>query len=158
MDTTIRKAELADKKEVLHLLDEFRADCGEQITSNYVESFSARENGALIYESLIGRSDYIVYLLINKDLNVVGIITGYLCPMLRNGGVRGEVEEFFVQKTYRGSGNANKLMDAFIDWCKMKKAQKVNLESENQLSRAHSFYKKYGFETKAQRFVLKPKG
>ena len=46
-------------------------------------------------------------------------------------------------------------MDAFFDWCKSKGVVKVNLESDNDLHRAHSFYKKYGFESKAQRFVKK---
>lgn len=155
MDTTVRHAGLGDKEAVLGLLDEFRRDCGEQVTGKFVESFTARESGALIYESLLAKSDYSVFLLINSDSKVVGVITGYLCPMLRNGGMRAEIEEFFIQKEYRGNGNAKKLMDSFFDWCKEKKAQKVNLESENQLSRAHSFYKKYGFETKAQRFIVK---
>ena len=93
--------------------------------------------------------------MINPDSKVVGILTGYLCPMLRNGKVRAEVEEFFVQKEYRGNGNAQKLMDAFFEWCKANNVQKVNLESENELKRAHSFYKNYGFETQAQRFVKK---
>lgn len=51
--------------------------------------------------------------------------------MLRSGGVRAEVEEFFIKKEYRGSGNAKKLMDSFFEWCKSKNVAKVNLESDN---------------------------
>jgi GNAT superfamily N-acetyltransferase len=154
----IRHAESIDKNDVLKLLDEFRSDCTEQITGKLVESHASREGGNLIYESLLSRADYCIFLLTNSDSIVVGIITGYLCPMLRNGGVRAEVEEFFVQKEYRGSDNAKKLMDAFFDWCKTNQVQKVNLESDKELNRAHSFYKKYGFETKAQRFIKKLDG
>lgn len=151
------RAKLKDENVVLNLLDEFRADCGEQVTGKFTESNTARENGRLIYKSLLEREDYAIFLLVNSDKQVVGIITGYLCPMLRNGGVRAEVEEFFVQIGQRGNGSARLLMNAFFDWCKSKKAQKVNLESENELKRAHSFYKKYGFDSKAQRFVYKLK-
>lgn len=46
-------------------------------------------------------------------------------------------------------------MDAFFEWCESNGAVKVNLESDNELERAHGFYKKYGFESKAKRFVKK---
>ena len=151
----VRKAELADKNTVLELLDEFRADCIEQISGKLAESHSAVTGGAKIFETLLSRPDYCVFLLINPDLKTVGIITGYLCPMLRNGEMRAEVEEFFIKKENRGNGNAKMLMDAFFLWCESHRVKKVNLESENGLDRAHSFYKNYGFETKAQRFVKK---
>lgn len=151
----IRKAKLEDKNSVLELLDQFRTDCIEQITGVPTESHSARDGGREIFETLLDRSDYCILLLVNPNAEVVGIITGYLCPMLRNGKARSEVEEFFVKKEYRGHGNATMLMDAFVTWSEKNGAQKVNLESENELVRAHSFYKKYGFETKAQRFVRK---
>jgi GNAT superfamily N-acetyltransferase len=107
---------------------------------------------------LLLRTDYCILLLESEDSKIVGIITGYLCPMLRNGRVRAEIEEFFVQKENRGKGDAQRLMDGFFDWAKSHSAQKVNLESDNELQRAHSFYLKCGFETKAQRFVKKIDG
>lgn len=75
--------------------------------------------------------------------------------MLRNGAMRAEVEEFFVMKNNRESGNAALLMDAFFEWCKEHNVQKINLESDNELQRAHKFYEKYGFETRAKRFSKK---
>ncbi|EKE05894.1 MAG: hypothetical protein ACD_19C00164G0002 [uncultured bacterium] len=151
----IRPAKITDKETVLAILDEFRADCMEQTTGKPGESNSARTEGAKVYESLLARDDYALLLLEDEDSKIVGIITGYLCPMMRNGGVRAEVEEFFVQKNSRGNGNAKLLMDAFFEWAKSHNAQKVNLESDNDLKRAHGFYTRYGFETKAQRFVKK---
>lgn len=151
----VRGGELTDKKIVLELLDEFRADCIEQKTGKPGESTSARTGGANIFEMLLTRSDYRILLLVNTNSEIVGIITGYLCPMLRNGRVRAEVEEFFIKKEYRGKNNAKDLMDAFFSWCISKQAIKVNVESDNELHRAHSFYKKYGFEMQAQRFVKK---
>lgn len=152
----IRKAELSDKNSVLELLDEFRADCIEQITGQPAESDTARIGGVAMFETLLGRADYCLLLLVDSATSkVVGIITGYLCPMLRSGEVRAEVEEFFVKKEFRGQESAKELMDAFFAWCQVKQVTKVNLESDNQLHRAHGFYKKYGFETKAQRFIKK---
>lgn len=152
---TVRPATPSDQAAVLTLLDEFRSDCIAQITGQIQESHTARDGGATVYASLLSRPDYCILLLENENQELVGIITGYLCPMLRNGGVRAEVEELFVQKESRGNQNAAKLMDAFFDWAKSHHAQKINLESDNELKRAHSFYTKYGFETKAQRFIKK---
>lgn len=150
---TIRPAEQKDKATVLTLLDEFRSDCTEQITGKSEESRTAREGGASVYESLLSKPEYCILLLENEKQEIVGIITGYLCPMLRNGGTRAEVEEFFVQKENRGNGSAQRLMGAFFDWAQSQNAQKVSLESDNGLKRAHSFYKNYGFEIKALRFI-----
>ncbi len=151
----IRKAQLSEKKAVLKLLDEFRTDCIEQITGKTSLSNSAQKNGQNAYESLLKRDDYCIYILLDPDNNIVGIITGYLCPMLRSGNHRAEIEEFFVKREYRGNDNAKKLMDAFFNWCKSKNVTKVNLESDHHLHRAHGFYEKYGFESTAQRYVLK---
>lgn len=150
-----RKAKKSDKNEVLNLLDDFRADCIEQITGKSATSTSAKTGGDKLFTKLLERSDYCILLLVNSDSEISGIITGYLCSMLRSGEMRAEVEEFFVKKDSRGNGNANLLMDSFFSWCKSKNVTKVNLESDNDLGRAHSFYKKYGFETSAQRFVKK---
>lgn len=151
----IRPATASDTTEVLHLLDEFRADCIFQITGEEGHPDSAIKYGVNIYEELLDRLDYGIFLAIDEENTIVGIITGYLCPMLRSGGYRAEIEEFFVKAENRGQGIANELMDAFFDWCKKQGVTKINLESDSELSRAHSFYKKYGFESKAQRFVKK---
>lgn len=155
MNTSVRRAKLADKESVLHLLDQFREDCILQITGKSTKSDTAVTGGTKVYEQLLERADYAVFVLTDADDRVAGIITGYLCPMLRSGQYRAEVEEFFVIEQFRGDGNATKLMDAFFEWCQSQGVTKVNLESDNELSRAHGFYKKYGFETKAQRFVKK---
>jgi ribosomal protein S18 acetylase RimI-like enzyme len=152
---TIRPAKLSDKAAILNILDEFRSDCIEQITGKPGESNSARTDGVKVFEKLLTNPDYCIRLLVSGSSEIVGIITGYLCPLLRSGQVRAEVEEFYVKKEYRGQDNAEKLMDAFFAWCQSKNVIKVNLESENQLHRAHGFYKKYGFESKAVRFVKK---
>jgi len=151
----VKNAELSDKNAILDLLDEFKEDCIEQITGKSEKSQSAKTGGSKVFETLLERPDYCVLLLEDENAEKVGIITGYLCPMLRNGEVRAEVEEFFIKKEYRGNDNAKLLMDAFFSWCKSHNVQKVNLESDNNLQRAHSFYKKYGFVTDAQRFVIK---
>lgn len=151
----IRTANATDKTEVLRLLDEFRADCIFQITGEDGHSDSAIKQGVNIYEELLNRQDYGIFVAVDEENAIVGIITGYLCPMLRSGGYRAEIEEFFVKTEYRGQGIADELMDVFFDWCKNHGVMKINLESDNELSRAHGFYKKYGFETKAQRFVKK---
>ncbi len=151
----IRTANKPDKTNILNLLDEFRADCIEQITGKEGFSDTAINGGPKIFDKLLEDENYHISLLIDENDAIVGIITGYLCPMLRSGDFRAEVEEFFVKKDFRGQGGAEQLMDAFLSWCRSRNVVKVNLESDNQLLRAHQFYANYGFETKAQRFVKK---
>jgi len=151
----IRTATKTDKIAILNLLDEFRSDCIEQITDKKGFSNTAINGGTKLFDKALENENYYISVLVNDENDIIGIITGYTCPMLRSGEYRAEVEEFFIKNKYRGSGNANKLMDSFFTWCKSKNVSKVNLESDNQLKRAHSFYMKYGFETKAQRFIKK---
>lgn len=151
---TVRKATLKDKNAVLSMLDEFRADCITQITGNNGASNSAKTGGVTMYDSLLKRNDYCVLLLETQN-KIIGVITGYLCPMLRSGQVRAEIEEFYINPGFRGKGGAEKLMDAFFTWCKSKDVVKVNLESNNSLRRAYSFYEKYGFTQDSKRLVKK---
>lgn len=151
----VRTAKKSDETNVLNLLDEFRADCIEQITGKEGFSDTAIKGGPKIFDKLLMDENYHISVLVDDSESIVGIITGYVCPMLRSGEHRAEVEEFFVKKEHRGKGGAQQLMDAFFAWCNSKKVTKVNLESDNQLLRAHKFYSNYGFETKAQRFVKK---
>ncbi len=155
MKIKIRKATRKDKIAVLQLLDEFRTDCMFQRTKKEGHSDSAIEKGIKTYDDLLERDDYVIYVFVNENDEISGVVSGYLCPMLRTGNYRAEVEEFFVKKEYRGQNIAKKLMDRFFEWCISKEVVKVNLESDNELQRAHSFYKKYGFETSAQRFMKK---
>lgn len=151
----VRAPNKSDESNILHLLDEFRADCTEQLTGKKSVIDTAINRGPKIFDSLLSDEHYHISLLVDDNDSIVGIITGYLCPMLRVGGFRAEVEEFYVKKEFRGQGRAKQLMDAFFDWCTAKNVVKVNLESDNHLLRAHKFYSNYGFETKAQRFVKK---
>ena len=151
----IINAKKEDKFVVLALLDEFMQDYEMQVFGKKNKQTNLRIDNEKMYESLIGNDGYCVLLIIDKKENAVGIITGYLCPMLRTGEMRAEVEEFYVKDEYRGTLVAKKLMDAFFRWCKIKDVKEVNLESNDNLRRAHSFYRKYGFEIKAKRFVKK---
>lgn len=150
----IRKAELTDKVSIFQALDRFREDCIFQITGDIVESNYATNNIKTDYfEKYILNSNYICYLLFDET-TLCGIITGYICPMLRIGKYRAEVEEFYIIPKYRGKDNANMLMDKFVSWAKDYGAVKVNLESDNEFIRAHGFYKNYRFVSKAKRFIL----
>lgn len=151
----ISSATQQNMTEVLELLDEFREDCIFQITGEKSSSTSAVQNGSNLYNELLNREDYGIFVAIDEDNKISGIITGYLCPMLRSGEYRAEVEEFFVKTKYRGQNIAKDLMNTFFDWCSKKGVKKVNLESDNDLLRAHGFYTKYGFESKAKRFIKK---
>lgn len=128
---TVRSATLQDKTTVLELLDEFRVDCIEQVTGKPGESHTARTGGSRIYDSLLARKDYCIFLLINTDSKPVGVITGYLCPMLRSGEMRAEVEEFFVKQEYRGSNNGQRTINVSFfqiflkTWDKVRSSRRV---------------------------------
>ena len=67
----VRLAEQKDKEFILDLLDEFRADCMEQVTGKPGSSDSAKTGGAKIFEKLLKRSDYCMLLLISPESQIV---------------------------------------------------------------------------------------
>lgn len=54
------------------------------------------------------------------------------------------LEDFVVSPEARGTGVADKLWDAMIDWCKQKQAKALNFTSRSSRVAAHRFYEKHG--------------
>lgn len=86
----------------------------------------------------------VVYLATGGD-EAAGILTAHKIPRIRYGDFCLEVEELFVYPKYQGQGVATLLMDAAHNWAKENDVRLIKLLSGNELERAHSFYRKYGF-------------
>lgn len=91
-------------------------------------------------EDFYYNNSYNFWYAVNDKGQVIGCI-----GLKRLGGTNGEVKKLFVEKSYRGKGVAQKLMETLL-----KAAQKHNfthlwLGTVDVLTQAHRFYEKYNF-------------
>ena len=151
----IRKAAKKDCKKVLQILDEFRSAVSKLIDPASTKTFQdAQDCGEELFMQTIKNPDAQIFVAEEGD-NLVGILTIYKIPVLRKGEFRAEIEEMFVRNELQGKGISQMLMNMAKKWCKENNIKVITLESGNELSRAHSFYKKEGFEEYAKGFKFR---
>ena len=81
-------------------------------------------------------------------------IVGYLCGGLMKSGayqrlptiVAAELENFFILEEFRSKGIGKKLYRKFIEWCKIKKVDKVMVDASAKNELAIKFYRDNNFK------------
>lgn len=147
MEVTIRKATIKDLKKVqelnLKLFEKEHKEYDKFLNLNW--TFGAE--GTKYFSDRIKNEDGCVFVAeLNKE------IVGYLCGGLRkskpyrNPPIMAELENTLVLENHRSKGIGSKLFDAFINWCKTKKVEKIRVEASAQNKLAISFYRKNGFK------------
>lgn len=147
----IIKANETHEEMVLHLLDQFRDFVAEVMGTKKEESTSARNKGGPLFENAIKSDKSIILLAKDKD-RYVGIMSLFIVPQIRKGTTYAEVEEMFVVRDYQGTEAARLLVDKAVEWARKKGVNSIRLESSNELTRAHTFYKKVGFKEYGKAF------
>jgi putative acetyltransferase len=61
------------------------------------------------------------------------------------------LKRFYILPEYRGSGIAQQMHNTVIEWCKQNHISQIYLWSDTRFTRAHSFYRKHGYEQKGIR-------
>ncbi|RUT02538.1 hypothetical protein DSM106972_060160 [Dulcicalothrix desertica PCC 7102] len=61
------------------------------------------------------------------------------------------LKRFYLLPEYRGSGLAQQMHNTVIEWCKQNHVAQIYLWSDTRFTRAHSFYRKHGYEQKGIR-------
>lgn len=93
-------------------------------------------------ESIIS-SSFHTQLVARSGNEIVGIAT--LSILLGAGsGKSAWLEDFVVSPNVRGTGVADALWNAIIDWCKQQQVKSLNFTSRPSRVAAHHFYKKRG--------------
>lgn len=63
------------------------------------------------------------------------------------------LKRFYLLPEYRGTGLAKKMHKTAMEWCRLNKLHKVQLWCNSKFARAHSFFKRNGYQQRAVRSI-----
>ncbi|AJM93078.1 GNAT family N-acetyltransferase [Nitrosopumilus piranensis] len=99
-------------------------------------------------------SDKQIRVTILDDTKIVGMVSLMFLSRLNRDTLEMYIPELVVIEKYRNQGIGKKLINSCIDFAKEKKCHRIRLESGNQRTESHQFYKHLGFEQSAFSFTL----
>jgi ribosomal protein S18 acetylase RimI-like enzyme len=91
--------------------------------------------------------------LVAEQGEVIGILTWHVTPVLHRSEPVGRITMMAVAKEERRRGVGRALVDAAVERLRAKGCGLVEVTSNADLSGAHSFYRKLGFERTSYRFA-----
>ncbi|HCA47058.1 MAG TPA: hypothetical protein DEP45_06715 [Armatimonadetes bacterium] len=103
-----------------------------------------------------GDPNEMLYVL-EEDRQLVGFIWGAMMATLVDDRV-GYIKNVYVAPHLRGTGEAQRLMDAIEDWMWDQDAEKIMLDASVVNARAVAFYEKLGYDVERVRMVKRPSG
>ena len=87
-----------------------------------------------------------------KDSKILGLVSIILLQRLNHGKFEMYIPELVVTKEYRYYGIGKRLIKYCIELAKKKNCYRIRLESGNQRTESHQFYKSLGFEQSSLSF------
>ena len=81
-----------------------------------------------------------------ENSKIVGMVSIVFLSRLNQNTLEMYVPELIVSQNYRSNGIGKKLINFSIDIGKEKKCHRMRLESGNQRTESHKFYRNLGFE------------
>ena len=85
---------------------------------------------------------------------IVGMASMILLSRLNRKSLELYIPELIVQKNYQNKGIGKKIMEFCVDFANQHKCHRIRLESGNQRTDSHQFYKKLGFEQSSLSFTM----
>jgi GNAT superfamily N-acetyltransferase len=142
----IRKANIKDLEDILRLnFDLFKKEYKE-----YDKSLNLKwthNEGKIYFSDMISNKNGFVEVA-EVDSKIVGYICGGISERMfyRKKAKYAELENMLIESSLRGKGIGIKLMEDFIDWCKMKKSDYISVTASMQNEQGINFYRKLGFK------------
>ncbi len=99
------------------------------------------------FERMLQRPECACLVLCDSE-KIVGYISGYIRPVLIQGGNVAFVDEIVIESSMRGQSLGTSLMSHFETWAQSEKCALVGLATGG----AKSFYEKLGYQSKAGYF------
>jgi GNAT superfamily N-acetyltransferase len=144
-DVTVRRATAADLDGVLRLYD--------QLADGRVEALPARHPDAVGLSTTIWSQPGRFILVAVKDDRPVGTADLLIVPNLTHGGAPWAiVENVVVASEARRTGIGRLVMDEIVRLCEKFGCYKIQLLSGKHRHEAHEFYRRLGFEQRAEGF------
>ena len=143
-DITIRKASKNDIPVILGLLYE--------LGRPKPQKDSDVDNFRKLASKYVRDSDKQVFVAIHDDVDIVGMVAIMFLSRLNHASQEMYIPELVVTEEYQRNGIGKMLVDHCINLAKEKKCHRIRLESGNQRTESHQFYKKLGFEQSSLSF------
>ena len=105
-----------------------------------------------VVNKYLSESDKEILVAEHEDIEIVGMVGIVFLPRLNQKNFEMYIPELVVSKNHQNSGIGGKLINACIELAKKKNCHRIRLESGNQRTESHVFYKKRGFEQSALSF------
>jgi GNAT superfamily N-acetyltransferase len=132
----MRKASLADVPLLVALMAEFYSDS--PYTLNPRRATAA-------FSSLLSDDRLGHVWLIQADSKVVGYVVATFCHSMTYGGLTAIVDDFFIQRAFRGVGLGKAAMSELRKFCASQGIRALNVETGHDNAAALAVYRKAGF-------------
>src|SRR3990167_10126835 len=106
----IRLAKLADKQQVLRVLDELGEEVNQQMGYS-PHNKEAQKVGGAKFEEVVRRKDTLIFVA-TENHQIVGVLSLYFLPNMRHGYELGHIEDLVVSEKVRRKGVGTKLLTA----------------------------------------------
>jgi len=144
MEVSVRRAQDKDVKDILEILYELERP--KPIDNNELKIFKNK-----IDDYLAGPQKEI--LVAKGNSKIIGVASIVFIRRLNRAKLEMYIPELVVSKEFRHQGVGKKLILYCEELAKKKKCYRIRLESGNQRTDSHKFYKKIGFEQTALSFA-----
>ena len=138
-NTTIRESTYDDIPSLLELLYELGRPKPQK--DNELETF------AKLLKNYMQEDDKKILVAEIENSKIVGMMSIVFLSRLNQNTLEMYVPELIVSQNYRSNGIGKKLINFSIDIGKEKKCHRMRLESGNQRTESHKFYRNLGFQT-----------
>ena len=144
---TIRESTYDDIPSLLELLDELGRPKPQ--TDNELEKFTK------LLKNYMQEDDKKILVAQIDNSKIIGMISMVFLSRLNQNTSEMYVPELIVSQNYHSKGIGKKLLNFSIKLGKEKKCHRIRLESGNQRTESHKFYKHLGFENPSIFFTKK---
>ena len=83
----------------------------------------------------------------------IGLLSLHLIPLFHRGGCIGRITALVVREDFRSGGVGATLIRHCEQYARNRGAERLEVTSGDQRTRAHDFYCKNGFQRESQRFT-----
>lgn len=136
--TKIREATQDDVFDILILAKEFSKEAPQS------HKWSKAKTEAFLFSAL--QADTMTILVLEVDGDIVGAIVAVVTEMYMSHTTIASELAWFVSKAYRGKPSSLKLVFAYEDWAKSKRAQYIGMGDIQGISNLEKLYTRLGYK------------
>ncbi len=140
-EINIREAVVEDSETISRLTRELFAELG------HIPPIADREQSAAFCRDILGKDEYAVFLSLDRQGVVTGLLTMSEGISIYAGGRFGVIREFYVAPEMRSKGIGKALLESAKRYCKSREWKRIEVTppSKEAHFRTYRFYAREGF-------------